>query len=232
MKVELTRQGRLEREHMRDNLTYLVLLLDKSGSMSAVTDATIEGTNSFINKQKQQPGEAVLHVVQFDDVLETSHNYVDLKKAPLLNHYNYVPRGGTALLDAIGRTIDAVGMKLASLPESERPGKVIFLIQTDGAENRSRNFTYEQIQDKIKHQTDVYKWDFVFLGANQDAIASASSIGISAGKSLSYTGTSIGTQIAFNTLESYTSTTRGVKGAGAMKSVTFSQADRDANKLP
>lgn len=217
---------------MRNDLTYLVLILDKSGSMRDVTDATISGTNSYFNKQKEQPGEAVLHVVQFDDVLETSHSYVDLKVAVPLSRDNYQPRGGTALLDAIGHTIDAVGLKLASLPESERPGKVVFLIQTDGEENRSFNFTYQQIQNKIKHQTDVYKWDFVFLGANQDAIASAGAIGISAGKSLSYAGTASGTQVAFNTLESYTTSVRGVKGAGAMASVTFTQEDRDANKLP
>lgn len=217
---------------MRENLTYLVLLLDKSGSMRSVTDATITGTNSYINKQKEQPGEAVLHVVQFDDVLETSHNYVDLKTATPLSRDNYQPRGGTALLDAIGHTIDAVGLKLASLAEKERPGKVVFLIQTDGEENQSRNFTYQQIQAKIKHQSDVYKWDFVFLGANQDAIASAANIGIAAGKSLSYSGSAIGTQVAFNTLSSYTTSTRSVKSAEAMASVTFTQADRDANKLP
>jgi hypothetical protein len=167
-----------------------------------------------------------------DDMLETSHSFVDLKVATPLSRDNYQPRGGTALLDAIGTTVDAVGLKLASLPDGERPGKVVFLIQTDGEENSSWQFTYQQIQNKIKHQTDVYKWDFVFLGANQDAIASAANLGIGAGKSLSYTGTAIGTATVFDSLSSYTTNTRSVKSADAMASVTFSRADRDANAKP
>lgn len=224
---------------MRDNLTYIILLLDKSGSMERVQDATIEGTNSYIQKQRQQPGEAVLHVVQFDHVIEISHNYVDLKSATLLSHMNYQPRGSTALLDAIGSTIDSVGNTLANMVESERPGKVIFVVQTDGDENASVFYSrhidgYTRIAEKIKHQTEVYKWDFVFLGANQDAIATASNLGIKGGKALTYTSTSVGTRTAFDTLGGYTMSVRSLSpeamAKGGLEAVCFSDADRKANK--
>lgn len=222
---------------MRNDLTYIILLLDKSGSMGSVQDATIEGVNSFLRQQRQQPGEAVLHVVQFDDVLEVSHNYVNLKDAKDLDHFNYQPRGMTALLDAIAETIDNVGSQLASMQENQRPGKVLFVIQTDGNENASEKFSrfangYKEVSAKIDHQRSVYNWDFVFLGANQDAIATASNLSIAPTKALQYNSTERGTYAMLESLTTYASAARSMTDGAAMQIVSFSQADRDANKLP
>src|SRR5262249_11735119 len=123
-----------------------------------------------------------------------------LQDAPLLNDKTFVPRGTTALLDAIGRTINVTGKRLAALPESARPEKVIFVILTDGYENSSREFKVEQINDMIRHQRDVYAWEFVFIGANQDAITSASQMGIQAANALTFAASPSGTKHAFGSL--------------------------------
>jgi uncharacterized protein YegL len=159
------------------NLTEIIFLLDRSGSMSGLESDTIGGFNAFIEKQRELPGEAIVTTVLFDDRYEVLWNGVDIKDVKLTEKEYYV-RGMTALLDAIGKTITDVSNRLANTEESKRPGKVIFVITTDGMENSSREFTYEKVRKLIRHQTEKHNWEFIFLGANIDAVKEAGSIGI------------------------------------------------------
>ena len=181
----------------RENTTDITIILDRSGSMQTVAEDTIGGFNRFLEDQKSAPGEAVLTLIQFDDKYEAVYRAKPIAKARPLDHTTFVPRGSTALLDAIGRTIDEAGFRLSATPEKERPEKVIMVILTDGYENASRHFTMQKINEMISHQRDVYNWEFVFLGANQDAIATASQFGIAGDAALTYASTSTGTAAAF-----------------------------------
>jgi Mg-chelatase subunit ChlD len=169
--------------------TDITVILDKSGSMEVRRTDAIGGFNALVDDQKVQPGVAALSLVQFD----TSYQVTFTGKAPIdvpaLTMETYTPSGGTALLDAMGKTISATGERLAAMREADRPQKVIVVIITDGEENSSHEFTYPQVNEMICHQRDVYKWEFIFVGTNQDAIASASKIGIAAHSALTY-GTS------------------------------------------
>lgn len=178
---------------MKDAFTRLALILDRSGSMASIDEATVAGVNRFIEDQKQVPGTATLKLVQFDDVYEEVFDTaiaeapeLTLSKTPRPGQRTYEPRGSTALLDAIGRTITELGNGLAAMSEDERPSKVIVIIMTDGLENASKVFKASQVLDLIVRQRDVYKWDFVYLGANQDAIATAASMGIDPGAAINY----------------------------------------------
>ena len=171
---------------MNTNKCDITVVLDRSGSMSSIAKDMIGGFDAFIAEQKKLPGEAVLTLVQFD----TEYNFV-LQGVPLKDVPGLVlePRGGTALLDAVGRAITETGERLSKMPESERPEKVVFMVITDGEENSSHEFKKPQIQEKIKHQQDVYKWQFVFLGANQDAFAEAGGMGINLANVSNYKNT-------------------------------------------
>lgn len=163
---------------MNKNLTEIVFLLDRSGSMSGLENDTIGGFNAFVEKQCKLEGETLLTTVLFDDQYEVLWNGVDGKKTRLTDEEYYV-RGTTALLDAVGKTILDVGYRLSKTDEKYRPGKVIFVITTDGMENASQEFTYEKVKELIKHQQEKYSWEFIFMGANIDAAKEADSIGIS-----------------------------------------------------
>jgi hypothetical protein len=206
---------------MQEDYTDISVVLDRSGSMISVVTDTIGGFNTFIDEQKKQPGKALLTLAQFDTIYEIVHDGKAIKDVPLLTNETFVPRGGTALLDAIGNTINRTGKRLSDMPENERPGKVIVVILTDGEENSSREFTSSKISDLITLQRDTYKWEFVFLGANQDAIMTASQMGIPMASSMTYAANSQGTQHAFASVSNMTSSYRaGGKAA-------FSQSDRD-----
>lgn len=146
--------------------------------MGGLESDTIGGFNAFIKKQSQLEGETIVTAVLFDDRYEILWNGVDANKAKLTDK-EYFVRGCTALLDAVGKTILDVGYRLSKTSEDERPGKVIFVITTDGLENASREFTYNKVKELIKHQQEKYCWEFIFLGANIDAAKEADSIGIS-----------------------------------------------------
>ena len=155
---------------MNENLCELVVILDRSGSMSTIWSDMIGGLNSFVNEQKKVPGEAKFTLVVFDTEYKMIYGGIDLHRVSYIDGNQFPPRSATALLDAVGHTIDEVGARLANLPEEERPRKVIVTIITDGVENASNKYTRQTIADKIKHQAEVYKWEFQYLGANQDAI--------------------------------------------------------------
>lgn len=160
---------------MNKDLSDLTVVLDRSGSMHVCQSDAEGGLNRFVQDQKQQPGEAVFTLVQFDTEYEFVHRAVPIQKVP---HCALVPRGNTALLDAVGRAIVETGERLAKVSEAERPGLVVLVIITDGQENSSREFSKKKVQEMIAHQQDVYKWQFIYLGANQDAFAEAGDLGI------------------------------------------------------
>lgn len=186
----------------KENFTSINVVIDKSGSMSHLATDTIGSFNTFLAEQKVVPGEAAFTLCTFNDDYSLVHDFVKLGTVPDLNAKSYRPSGSTALLDALGTTINSVGAKLAAMPEDERPSKVIFLIITDGQENASHNFKKEQIKAMIEHQRDVYKWEFVFIGANIDAFHEGQSLGISAQNSVSYNATKGGTHQLYSAVSS------------------------------
>jgi hypothetical protein len=175
---------------MNQNLTEIVFILDRSGSMSGLENDTIGGFNGFVKKQAEA-GQTSLTTVLFDDRYEILHNGVDAGKV-VLSDKEYFTRGCTALLDAVGKTINDVGKRLAETPEASRPGKVIFVITTDGLENASREFGYDAVKGMIAHQTEKYGWEFVFMGANIDAAKEGGKLGIGIDRSVNFTASSLG----------------------------------------
>lgn len=194
---------------MKKNYSDITLILDRSDSMRSISQETIIGFNEFVNKQKELPVEATFSLVQFDHEYELVHNGIPIESVPALDDKTFVPRGMTALLDAIGKTVDNIGNRLASLNEDQRPEKVVVVIITDGRENSSSQYSLSEINEKISHQRDFYNWEFLFLGANQDAIETAASVGIRRTSSLTFASTPQGTKSAFQsigrTVEFYTS---------------------------
>ena len=162
---------------MKADLTDITLVVDRSGSMASVREDAEGGVNTFITDQAKEPGEALLTLVQFDTEYEFLHKGVPVSQVP---KYELVPRGMTALLDAVGRAINETGERLSKMPDQDRPSLVIFVVMTDGEENSSKEFTKAHIKEMIEHQQNVYNWQFTFLGANQDAFAEAGGLGIHA----------------------------------------------------
>lgn len=185
---------------MKDGLTWLVFVVDRSGSMGSIAGDMIGGYNEFIKKQRAVPGTCKVFFYQFDDIYESVLENVDIQDVKDLTSDTYVPRGSTALYDALGRTIDDIGKKLAAMDEAERPEKVLVITITDGYENASHVYTLSVIRDMIKHQTETYKWDFAYIGANQDSWAVGSAMGYSSGTTSNYTADSVGVRGLFNSL--------------------------------
>jgi len=179
------------------------VIVDRSGSMGSIQADAQGGFNTFIEAQKKCPGEATLTLVQFDTNYEM---LCENKPIRDVQPYTLIPRGATALLDAMGITIAKVGERLRQTPESSRPGKVLVAIITDGEENSSREFSRARVFDMIQHQREVYKWEFVFIAANQDAIQTGASYGIS--NSMNFAATAVGTQSAYVNLTECTSAYR------------------------
>jgi uncharacterized protein YegL len=179
------------------NLTEIIVISDRSGSMGSIADDAIGGFNTFLKEQQEVPGECKFTYCQFDNEYEVVHDGIPIRDMKPLDRSTFVPRGSTALLDAIGRTINVVGERLAKTSEDQRPGKVIVVILTDGQENFSKEFSRDQIFEMITTQHDQFKWEFVFLAANQDAIAGGASLGISAAGSANYSPDAFGSRAIY-----------------------------------
>lgn len=199
----------------KENFTSINVIIDASGSMAHLTHDTIGNFNTFLKEQKEFPGEAVFTLCTFNTDYHLTHDFVKIASVSDLSVKSYVPQGGTALLDAMGTTIDSVGRKLATMPEDERPSKVIFLIITDGHENSSHRYSAEQIKSMVEHQKDVYSWEFVFMGANIDAIGTGTSLGISAQNTLNYSADSVGTHQLYKSISENMSSYRGSNSSRA-----------------
>ena len=193
---------------MKKNLTELICILDMSGSMNSLVDDTIGGYNSLIEKQKKEEGEAYVTTVLFDDRYIMFQDHINIQDINPLTTADYRPMGMTALLDAIGRTVNSVGARLNETPEEERPEKVIVTITTDGMENASKEFTKTQIKEMIEHQQSKYSWVFMFLGANMDAVSEASSLGINTDFARTYTANEWGTESVYSSLSNSISNIR------------------------
>lgn len=203
------------------------MVLDRSGSMESIADDTIGGFNKFLDDQKAVPGQATISLVQFDDKYEVVMDGSAIASANRLDRKTFVPRGSTALLDAIGRTINKTGDRIGKMEEKDRPEKVLFVIITDGQENASREFTNEKINEMISHQRDIYQWQFVFLAANQDAISTASKMGIGANASMTYAANSAGSKAAFASLSANTASLRCCAGPA---DYSFAEEDRKTQR--
>ena len=209
---------------MRADLTDITVVLDRSGSMAACQAEAENGLNRFISEQAKAPGEAIFTLVQFDDVYEFVYKGVLIQDVPKCR---LVPRGMTALLDALGKAINETGERLAALPESERPGAVVFVIITDGQENSSQEFKREQIKAMIEHQQSVYNWQFTYLGANQDAFAVANDYGIQAPSVANFT-----IQQAGATFTAASANTLRMRRAGMTgQTVTSSYTDKEREEM-
>jgi hypothetical protein len=182
---------------MKTGYTHIVMVLDRSGSMQPIRDDTIGGVNEFISKQTSGTGTCTMTLLQFDDQFDFVFQDTPIHKVPLLTKETYVPRGSTALWDAMGRAIRSTGAHLSSLNEYERPDRVIFVTVTDGYENASLHTSKSALNSMISEQRDKYRWEFLFIGANQDAIVSAQELGIPKSHAINYAANPIGTQAAY-----------------------------------
>ena len=193
---------------MRKNLTEIVFILDRSGSMSGLEKDTIGGYNSLIKKQKKEEGEAYISTVLFDDRTEVLHDRVGLDKIKPMTEEEYYVRGCTALLDAVGGAIHHIGNVHKYAREEDRPEKTLFIITTDGQENSSRMYTYEKVKRMVERQKEKYGWEFLFLGANIDAVEEAGRFGIKPERAVNYECDEIGTAVNYRALNKAVSRVR------------------------
>lgn len=182
---------------MKKNLTEIVFILDRSGSMSGLEADTIGGFNSLIEEQQSAEGEAVISTVLFDNLCEVIHDRINVRDIPPLTRKDYFPRGCTALLDAVGGAIHHIGNVHKYAREEDIPERTLFVITTDGLENASRRYDYEKVKTMIQRQKSKYGWEFLFLGANMDAIETAGHFGIDANRAVTYQPDSEGTRLNY-----------------------------------
>ena len=193
---------------MRKGLTEIVFILDRSGSMSGLEKDTIGGYNSLIEKQKREDGEAYISTVLFDDRTEVLHDRISLDSIRPMTEEEYYVRGCTALLDAVGGAIHHIGNIHKYAREEDRPEKTLFIITTDGQENSSKIYTYEKVKKMVERQKERYGWEFLFLGANIDAVAEAGRFGIRPERAVNYQCDEIGTAVNYRALNKAVSRVR------------------------
>ena len=193
---------------MKKNLTELVFILDRSGSMSGLENDTIGGFNAMLKEQQAVEGDAVVTTVLFDDKYELLHDRIDIRAVAPLTDKDYTVRGTTALLDALGRTIQKIRAAQKHTAENYRAEKVLFVIITDGQENASREYSAERIKRRIERQKERYGWEFVFFGANMDAVLEAGKLGIAADRAQNYCADAIGTSVAFAAMSAFSAVYR------------------------
>lgn len=207
----------------KQGLTYIAMVLDRSGSMSAIKDDMEGALNTFLTDQKTVPGDCQVSLYQFDDRYEVVYEHHDIEHAPKVI---IEPRNATALWDGIGKTIDRLGEHFSKMAEDDRPEKVIVSIITDGMENASHEYDAQKVRDMIKRQEEVYGWAFTYIGANQDAYAVGGSMGVAASNSLNYGANYAGTQAVGSTLSAAVTRTR-MKGGAAAQSFSYTSEEQD-----
>ena len=185
---------------MKANLTELVFILDRSGSMGGLESDTIGGFNSMLVKQQAEPGECRITTVLFDDTYEVLHDRIDIKAVSKITGNEYFVRGCTALLDAIGKTIKKINKVQKNTAEEYRAGKVLFVITTDGMENASHEYTFDKVKTMVEKQKKKHNWEFIFLGANIDAIDVASRVGIEKNRASNFHNDSAGVALNYDAL--------------------------------
>ena len=208
---------------MRKGLTEIVYILDRSGSMSGLEADTIGGFNSMLMKQKMEEGEAYLSTILFDDRVEVLHDRVRIREVGRLTDREYYVRGSTALLDAVGGAIHHIGNVHKYAREEDRPEKTIFIITTDGLENSSRQYSYADVKSMVQHEKEKYNWEFIFLGANIDAVEVAGRFGVARNRAVRYESDSQGTRLNFDAMSGMLSRARASRSAETMRR----ELDRD-----
>lgn len=207
---------------MKKGFTELVMILDRSGSMSGLEADTIGGFNSMIERQKKEAGEAIVSVVLFDERQEVLYDRVNIKKVEPMTDRQYYVRGCTALLDAVGGAIRHIGnchkyAEILGHSDEDIPEKTIFIITTDGLENASRRYSYNAVRRMIEHQKRNYHWEFLFLGANIDSVREAARFGIDASRAVNYEHDGAGTRLNYETVSEAVSQARGAASVREME---------------
>lgn len=204
---------------MKKGLTEIIFILDRSGSMSGLEADTIGGFNSMIQKQKKGEGEVIVSTVLFDDKVVVLHDRINVKKIKPMNDDQYYVRGCTALLDAVGGALHHIGNVHKYAREEDRPEKTLFIITTDGMENASTRYTYKKVKSMVEYQKKRYGWEFIFLGANIDAIEVAGRFGIQSSRAVNYENDSKGTRLNYKILSETVTKMRMSKSASEMSEI-------------
>jgi len=218
---------------MKKNYTHVAVLIDRSGSMQRIKSDVIGGFNQLIEDQKKVPGDLTVSLIQFDENMglqyDTLNDFSPINEVILLDDSNYVPRGMTPLNDSLAKLINETGARLASMDESDRPEKVLIVSITDGLENKSREHTKSSIKELISRQEGTYKWQFLYIGANQDAFAEGSDRGIKANYKFdaNAAGTKKMSKVMSSTLTSYRSATSDSFNLAAALAEESTKADRE-----
>ena len=215
---------------MKKNLTEIVFILDRSGSMAGLEADTIGGFNAMIEKQKKEPGEAFVSTVLFDNHREVIHDRVNIGRIEPMTREQYYVRGSTALLDAVGHAIHHIGNVHKYAREEDRPEKTLFVITTDGMENASREYTYEKLKAMIARQKEKYGWEFIFLGANIDAAREAGRFGIDADHAANYHADTQGTAVIYEAVNEAVCNVRACRPMSAQWKKTVDEDFKNRGK--
>lgn len=192
----------MKKRKKTNNLIELVFILDRSGSMAGLESDTIGGFNAMLQKQKKEPGDAYVSTILFDNVSEVIHDRLQLKKVPEMTETDYTVRGCTALIDAIGGAIHHIGNIHKYARPEDVPAHTIFIITTDGMENASHKYSSNKVKKMIEQKKEKYGWEFLFIGANIDAVETAATFGIERNRAVNYKADSMGTQILYEAISS------------------------------
>jgi uncharacterized protein YegL len=223
---------------MKTNLVRVVVLLDRSGSMEKLVEATVSGVNEFVKSLKSESGDVNLKVVRFDSIGYETVWDEPLEKVPVMTEEMFVPRGGTPLLDSMARTITELGQELSKIAEDQRPGKVIVMTMTDGLENASDEFNLytggqERLAAMIKEQTEKYNWTFLYMGANQDAIAVGAAMGIPKAASVTYAANPRAARATYQNMGRAVNSVRSASARGMSNFVPeFTDEERERSIQP